>query len=91
MNKKVKVSEVTYIENKRVKANFLNQLKQNMEVYSLPGQNSKTPMQLIKLMFHGSGRGGVHPQKIYSSQEGLDARYSNFGAAGQGVYFADNS
>ena len=51
----------------------------------------KSPSQLIKLLFHGSGRGGVNPAEIYKSEEGLDFRFSKFGLFGQGTYFADNS
>ena len=51
----------------------------------------KTPSQLIKLLFHGSGRGGAQPQEIYRSEEGLDFRFSKVGMFGMGTYFADNS
>ena len=66
--------------------NFVNELKKNFDKFS-----DKLPSQLIKLLFHGSGRGGVDPKVIYESEEGLDIRFANFGAYGQGTYFADNS
>ena len=33
----------------------------------------------------------MDPKVIYESEEGLDIRFANFGAYGQGTYFADNS
>ena len=51
----------------------------------------KGPTQLIKLLFHGSGRGGATPKVIYESEDGLDIRFAQFGNSGQGTYFADNS
>mmetsp|Transcript_7778 Transcript_7778/g.9369 ORF Transcript_7778/g.9369 Transcript_7778/m.9369 type:complete len:82 (-) Transcript_7778:214-459(-) len=49
------------------------------------------PSQLIKLLFHGSGKSDTDVKEIYESEEGLDIRFSNYGAFGQGLYFADNS
>ena len=65
----------------------MNELKTNFDKYG----SMKSPSQLIKLLFHGSGRGGADPKVIYESEEGLDIRFANFGALGQGIYFADNS
>jgi len=64
----------------------LNELKKNFDKY-----RDKLPTQLIKLLFHGSGKNGADPNVIYESEEGLDTRFANFGAYGQGTYFADNS
>ena len=64
----------------------MNELRTNFEKY-----RDKAPSQLIKLLFHGSGRGGADPKVIYESEEGLDIRFANFGLLGQGLYFADNS
>jgi len=33
----------------------------------------------------------VDPEKIYSSEDGLDMRFSNNGMYGTGIYFADNA
>lgn len=40
-------------------------------------------------LFHGSR--STDPELIYSGEDGLDIRFSNAGAYGQGVYFANNS
>ena len=63
----------------------MNELKKNFDKYK-----DKVPSQLIKIMFHGSGR-GAQANAIYESEDGLDIRFSRGGAAGQGIYFADNS
>jgi hypothetical protein len=44
---------------------------------------------LVKHLFHGTKDN--EPSKIYSSEEGLDLRYSNDGLNGYGIYFADNA
>ena len=56
----------------------MNELKTNFDKYG----SYKSPSQLIKLLFHGSGRGGADPKVIYESEEGLDIRFANFGALG---------
>ena len=66
--------------------NFCNELRNNFDKY-----RDKAPSQLIKVLFHGSGRGGADPKLIYESEEGLDIRFANFGLLGQGIYFADNA
>ena len=72
------------LENKSIQENFVNELKKNFDKY-----RDKAPSQLIKLMFHGSK---ALPNVIYESEDGLDIRLANIGgAAGQGIYFADNS
>jgi len=48
------------LENKTVQLNFVNELKKNFDKYP-----DKLPSQLIKLLFHGSGRGGATADKIY--------------------------
>ena len=44
---------------------------------------------LMKCLFHGTRE--TNPKLIYSSEDGLDVRFSNAGAFGTGIYFADNS
>ena len=80
------IHSILKLENKSIQQNFLNELKINFEKYK-----DKLPSQLIKLLFHGSGKNGADPKLIYESEEGLDIRFANFGAYGQGTYFADNS
>ncbi|CDW87149.1 poly adp-ribose polymerase member 14-like protein [Stylonychia lemnae] len=46
-------------------------------------------LSLLKHLFHGSRKND--PQNILSFENGLDMRYSNNGAHGIGLYFADNS
>ena len=43
----------------------------------------------MKHLFHGSR--GTDPKLIYGSEDGLDIRFSNAGAFGNGIYFANNS
>jgi Poly(ADP-ribose) polymerase catalytic domain len=43
----------------------------------------------MKHLFHGSR--GTDPHLIYGSEDGLDIRFSNAGAYGNGIYFANNS
>jgi len=80
-----KVLKVTKLENKTVQANFINELKKQFDKY-----RDKKPSQLIKLLFHGSGR-GCEPKMIYESEDGLDIRFARQGMYGTGIYFADNS
>ena len=44
---------------------------------------------MVKHLFHGTN--STDPVLIYGSEDGLDIRFSNSGAYGNGVYFADNS
>ena len=64
----------------------MNELKKMFDKY-----RDKSPSQLIKLMFHGSGKNGAEPRYIYESEEGLDIRFARAGMFGTGIYFADNS
>ena len=64
----------------------MNELKANLDKHK-----EKHISQLIKLLFHGSGKNQQDPKIIYESEEGLDTRFANFGAFGQGIYFADNA
>lgn len=43
----------------------------------------------MKHLFHGTSK--VQPKMIYASEDGFDIRFSNPGAYGNGIYFADNS
>jgi hypothetical protein len=44
---------------------------------------------IAKHLFHGTN--ATDPAAIYKSEDGLDIRFSNSGAYGNGIYFADNS
>ena len=43
----------------------------------------------MKLLWHGSKT--TESKMIYSSDEGLDMRFSREGMYGQGIYFANNA
>ena len=64
----------------------MNELKKQFDKYP-----TKKPNQLIKVLFHGSGRGGADPKTIYESEDGLDIRFARQGMYGTALYFADNS
>lgn len=44
---------------------------------------------MMKHLFHGTR--ATAPKQIFSTEDGLDIRFSNSGMYGQGVYFADTS
>lgn len=44
---------------------------------------------IMKHLFHGTR--ATDPQQIYTTEDGFDIRFSNAGAYGTGIYFADNS
>ena len=71
------IRSILKLENKTIQENFLNELRKNFDKYK-----DKLPSQLIKLLFHGSGKNGADPKVIYESEEGLDTRFANFGALG---------
>lgn len=43
----------------------------------------------MKHLFHGTNQ--TDPKLIYESEDGLDIRFSNSGAYGNAVYFANNA
>ena len=43
----------------------------------------------MKHLFHGTNQ--TDPKLIYSCEDGLDIRFSNAGAYGNGIYFANNA
>ena len=43
----------------------------------------------MKHLFHGTK--ATDPNLIFASEDGLDIRFSNAGAYGNGIYFANNS
>ncbi len=49
----------------------------------------KSAFDIMKHLFHGTRNNA--PQVIYGSEDGLDMRYSDNGANGYGIYFANNS
>ena len=77
VNNGPQIQTILKLENKSVQRNFMHELRYQFDKY-----RDKTPSQLIKLLFHGSGRGGADPKVIYESEEGLDIRFANFGMFG---------
>ena len=43
----------------------------------------------MKHLFHGTRQ--TDPKLIFGTEDGLDIRFSNSGAYGNGIYFANNS
>ncbi len=63
---------------------FINEFKRMLKKYP-----QKEISDILKHLFHGSR--GTDPKLIYGSEDGLDIRFSNAGAYGNGIYFANNS
>lgn len=60
------------------------------ELKRLINKNSKLNcMKMIKHLFHGTYV--TNPTQIYSTEDGLDMRFSRDGRNGYGLYFADNA
>lgn len=63
---------------------FINELRRMIRKYPNKDING-----IVKHLFHGCGQ--TDPKVIYEGEDGLDIRFSNAGAYGQGIYFANNS
>lgn len=63
---------------------FINEYRRMLRKYP----NRKTTY-LMKHLFHGCNQ--TDPKLIWQSEDGLDIRFANSGALGQGIYFANNS
>ena len=79
-----KIVRIEKIFNCVIYEKFINEFKRMLRKY--PQKNVK---DLMKHLFHGTR--STDPTMIYKSEDGLDIRFSNAGAYGTGVYFADNS
>jgi hypothetical protein len=79
-----KIIKIEKITNCVIYDRFINEFKRMIRKYP----NKKTTA-IMKHLFHGPNQ--TKPELIYGSEDGLDIRFSNNGAYGQGVYFADNS
>lgn len=69
------ISNVHRLFNQNVQERFKTELK--LQARKHPG---KEPSQLVKLLFHGAKT--TAPDNIYSSEDGLDMRYSRNGYYG---------
>jgi hypothetical protein len=63
---------------------FINEFKRMLRKYPM-----KNVHDIMKHLFHGTRT--TDPKLIYASEDGLDIRFSNAGAYGNGIYFANNS
>jgi len=63
---------------------FINEFKRMIKKYP-----HKEVNDIVKHLFHGTNQ--TDPGMIYQSEDGLDIRFSNCGAFGHGIYFANNS
>jgi len=63
---------------------FINEFKRMLRKYP-----QKNVHDIMKHLFHGTR--ATDPKLIYASEDGLDIRFSNAGAYGNGIYFANNS
>lgn len=80
----VTIKRIEKIMNCVIYDRFVNEFKRMIRKYPL-----KKTTSIMKHLFHGPNQ--TKPNLIYGSEDGLDIRFSNNGAYGQGVYFADNS
>jgi Poly(ADP-ribose) polymerase catalytic domain len=79
-----KISKIEKVYNCVLYERFMNEFKRLLRKYP-----NYQITDLMKHLFHGTR--ATAPHLIYSSEDGLDMRFSNSGMYGQGVYFADNS
>ena len=78
------INKVEKIYNCVIYEKFINEFKRMLRKYPQKGIND-----IMKHLFHGTRQ--TDPKMIYGSEDGLDIRFSNPGAYGTGVYFANNS
>lgn len=83
-NLNFQIVSIDRLYNQTVQERFNNELRMMARKYP-----NKQPTQIVKLLFHGAK--AVAPELVYTSEEGLDMRFSRDGYYGQGIYFADNS
>jgi hypothetical protein len=78
------IKKIEKVYNCVIYEKFINEFKRMLKKYPLKNIND-----IMKHLFHGTR--ATDPKVIYGSEDGLDIRFSNPGAYGTGVYFADNS
>jgi len=62
----------------------MNEFKRMIRKYQ-----HKSVDDILLHLFHGTNQ--CDPKMIYASEDGFDIRFSNAGAYGNGIYFANNS
>ncbi|CDW78868.1 u box domain-containing protein [Stylonychia lemnae] len=79
-----RIIQIEKIYNRDVYDKFIQELKRMIRKYP-----NKKITDMVKHLFHGTKN--TDPFNIYGSEDGFDIRYSNAGAYGNGIYFANNS
>jgi hypothetical protein len=79
-----KITNIQKIYNCIIYEKFINEFKRMLRKY--PQKNTN---DIMKHLFHGTK--ATDPKLIFASEDGLDIRFSNAGAYGNGIYFANNS
>jgi hypothetical protein len=79
-----KITKIEKIFNCVIYEKFINEFKRMLKKYPQKNVND-----IMKHLFHGTR--ATDPTLIYGTEDGLDIRFSNAGAYGTGVYFANNS
>lgn len=79
-----KIVQIQKVFNCVLYEKFMNEFKRMLRKYP-----NLEISDMMKHLFHGTR--SSDPQLIFGSEDGLDIRFSNAGAFGTGVYFANNS
>lgn len=78
------IKKIEKVYNCVIYEKFINEFKRMLRKYPMKNVND-----IMKHLFHGTR--AADPKIIYGSEDGLDIRFSNAGAYGTGIYFANNS
>ena len=79
-----KITNIQKIYNCIIYEKFINEFKRMLRKY--PQKNTN---DIMKHLFHGTR--ATDPKLIFATEDGFDIRFSNAGAYGNGIYFANNS
>ena len=79
-----RIIRIEKIHNVVLYEKFMNEFQRMLRKY--PNLQIK---DMMKHLFHGTR--ATSPKQIYTTEDGLDIRFSNSGMYGTGVYFADNA
>ena len=79
-----KIVQIEKVFNCVLYEKFMNEFKRMLRKYP-----NLEISDMMKHLFHGTRQ--TDPELIFGSEDGLDIRFSNAGAYGTGVYFANNS
>lgn len=84
MGKQPVIKKIEKVYNCVIYEKFINEFKRMLRKYPHKNVND-----IMKHLFHGTR--ATDPKMIFGSEDGLDIRFSNAGAYGTGVYFANNA